>query len=153
MDEKKQVIVEVGPLQTGIQARILQVGVPNQNKRVYPAETAQAILQQIEMRCENGTVLGELGSDSPREIHSTINLDRVSHEVRNPRMKDGYLVVDVKLLETPNGKILNKLHATGMNLRNNFRTRGLGCYSQGPDGTILVTNYQLISVDFVSNPA
>ena len=128
---------------TTIIAKVLQVGVPNRNGRVYPPEAVQAMIEQANKRIAEGTLLGELG-----EVEGTsVTLDNVSHIVRGLHLEGDTVVATIELMNTPKGETLREL----LKIEGGpvFRTRGTGLVDEHG----VVSQYQLISVDAVMDGA
>jgi hypothetical protein len=125
---------------TTLTAKILGVGVPNENGHVYPPEAVQAMIEQAEKRISAGALFGELGMP----LRGTIDLYNVSHQITNLRVQGDTVVADIKVLKTPQGEILK-----GLLEDIDFRTRGYATLSA--DG--VVSDYQLVSIDAVSDGA
>lgn len=126
---------------------ILNLDVPNANGRTYTTETAQAMVDQATKRMSDGHALfGELGYPTG-EPFSTVDLNRVSHQITEVRVEDGKLIGKMKLLDTPMGNIARTLLDEAPHV--GIRPRGLANVQE--DGTI--TDFQLITFDIVSNPA
>ena len=107
-------------------ARLINIGVPNSNGRVYDDSAVDSIL--------NGPkeVLGSLGMPDD----SRVALSSVSHVVKNFAVKDDWLVGDVSIAGTESGKILE-----GIIDKMVFRPAGVG--SVNKDGVI--EKFKLVS--------
>jgi Prohead core protein serine protease len=115
--------------------QIMRADVPNGNGRVYPRATLESVVEQAKAK----PPLGHLGvPEGP-----TVELGKVSHTVGNLRLEGDYLVGDITVLDTPKGRVLMDLLDTCQ-----FRASGTGMVSE--DG--VVTEFQLISIDAVSDP-
>ena len=78
------------------------------------------VLRHLNERGEDGLVSGEILSDDST-MYSLMN---VSHMLQNFKIVDDLLLADVKLLETPQGKILKSLHDNNILLKTHvFRPR------------------------------
>lgn len=97
------------------------------------------MVEQVEKRTAEGGLLGEITMPE----RASIDLTRVSHQVTELRVEDGWVVGKIKVLNTPGGQALKSLLDGKVDL--NFAPRGMGYV----DGNGLVTNYQLISIDVV----
>ena len=126
----------------------------NQNGRVYPREI---LVREAKKYDENfvkqNRALGEL--DHPDS--SVVNLQNVSHNVKDMHFEGDNLVGTVEILTTPSGNILKELFQNGIKL--GISSRGLGSVEpvnekNGEDGTVEVQpDFELIAFDFVSNPS
>lgn len=125
---------------------ILTIDVPTLNGRTYTAEVAETIIDKVNSTSHG--VLGMMGVP-PR---LTVDLLQVSHRVSNARIADGQVIVDVHVLETPHGKALNALlEAYGSKIPDGVGFRCAGTGELSSEGE--VSNYHLISIDFVYDPA
>lgn len=123
--------------------KILDVGVPNKNGRTYSKEAAEDMVKQATTRIEQGTLFGEL---SP-SVSSTIDMQRVSHQITDVRLEGGAVYATVRVLKTPMGNIVKELLDNGVQV--DFRSRGFANISE--DG--VVSDYQLVSIDVVKDGA
>ena len=125
----------------------------NQNGRVYPKE----ILMRESKKYNDNFVkqnraLGEL--DHPDS--SVVNLQNVSHNVKDMHFEGDNLVGTVEILTTPSGNILKELFKNGIKL--GISSRGLGSVevvreSNGDQISKVGDDFELIAFDFVSNPS
>ena len=169
MSDKKNLIVdcmtfEVSPEQLNesmkenngklIVSGVLQrADAKNQNGRIYPREIlAREAKKYSGVQIKERRALGEL--DHPDS--SVVNLNNVSHNIREVHWEGDDLLGTVEVLSTPAGNILKELFKSGIKL--GISSRGLGSVepvneSDG-DGTVAVQNdFELIAFDFVSNPS
>jgi hypothetical protein len=92
---------------------------------------------------------GELGHpDSP-----TINLDRVSHMIKELKLEGNNYVGKAKIMDTPYGKIVKSLIDEGANL--GVSSRGMGSLRARNDGTQLVQDDFMLATagDIVADPS
>ena len=121
----------------------------NQNGRVYPKE----ILMRESKKYNDNFVkqnraLGEL--DHPDS--SVVNLQNVSHNVKEMHFEGDNLLGTVEILTTPSGNILKELFKNGIKL--GISSRGLGSVENIGEGAQEVQpDFELIAFDFVSNPS
>ena len=125
----------------------------NQNGRVYPME----ILQREAKNYNDGFIkqkraLGEL--DHPDS--SVVNLQNVSHNVKDMHWEGDNLLGTVEVLGTPSGNILKELFKSGIKL--GISSRGMGSVETvtedtGDQVTQVQPDFELIAFDFVSNPS
>jgi len=89
-----------------MKVQLLRLDVPNGNGRCYTTEAVEAAIKKL-----NGApLLGTIGIPEPNgDGNSFINLDirKVSHTVSNLRIEDGFLVGDMKILQTDPGSELS----------------------------------------------
>ena len=175
MSDKKNLIVdcmtfEVSPEQLNesmkenngklIVSGVLQrADAKNQNGRVYPKETLMREAKKYaEVQIKERRALGEL--DHPDS--SVVNLNNVSHNIREVHWEGDDLLGTVEVLSTPAGNILKELFKSGIKL--GISSRGLGSVEEIHEGneedgeeenpTVKVKDdFELIAFDFVSNPS
>ena len=125
----------------------------NQNGRVYPREI---LVRESKKYDENfvkqNRALGEL--DHPDS--SVVNLQNVSHNVKEMHFEGDNLVGTVEILTTPSGNILKELFKNGIKL--GISSRGLGSVemvqeANGDTVSKVGDDFELIAFDFVSNPS
>ena len=125
----------------------------NQNGRVYPREI---LVRESKKYDENfvkqNRALGEL--DHPDS--SVVNLQNVSHNVKEIHFEGDNLVGTVEILTTPSGNILRELFKNGIKL--GISSRGLGSVemvqeANGDTVSKVGDDFELIAFDFVSNPS
>ena len=125
----------------------------NQNGRIYPKDTlVREAKKYAETFIRERRALGEL--DHPDS--SVVNLNNVSHNVRDMSWKGDDLVGTVEVLGTPAGNILKELFKSGIKL--GISSRGLGSVKEihednGEDTVEVQPDFELIAFDFVSNPS
>ena len=125
----------------------------NQNGRVYPRNI---LVRESKKYDENfvkqNRALGEL--DHPDS--SVVNLQNVSHNVKEMHFEGDNLVGTVEILTTPSGNILRELFKNGIKL--GISSRGLGSVemvqeANGDTVSKVGDDFELIAFDFVSNPS
>jgi hypothetical protein len=120
----------------------------NQNGRIYPKKVLKREVEDYKKLINERRALGEL--DHPDS--SVVNLKNVSHMVTDVWWKGNDLMGEVKVLDTPNGRILKSLLNDNVNI--GISSRGMGSVKEQTDGTLRVGNdFDLIAWDFVSNPS
>ena len=125
----------------------------NQNGRVYPREILQREAKEYDTNfIRQKRALGEL--DHPDS--SVVNLQNVSHNVKEMHWEGDNLLGTVEVVGTPAGNILKELFKAGIKL--GISSRGMGSVEtvyEGPDkGAQKVgDDFELIAFDFVSNPS
>ena len=127
----------------------------NQNGRIYPREIlTREAKKYTDVQIKERRALGEL--DHPDS--SVVNLNNVSHNVREMHWDGDDLKGTVEVLGTPAGNILKELFKSGIKL--GISSRGLGSVKEikeeeGDDGDIkqVQPDFELIAFDFVSNPS
>jgi hypothetical protein len=124
----------------------------NQNGRVYPKETLMREAgKYADTFIKERRALGEL--DHPDS--SVVNLNNVSHNVRDMSWQGDDLVGTVEVLSTPSGNILKELFKSGIKL--GISSRGMGSvkevFGEGDNTLEVQPDFELIAFDFVSNPS
>ena len=125
----------------------------NQNGRVYPREILTREAKNYnENFIKQNRALGEL--DHPDS--SVVNLQNVSHNVKEMHFEGDNLLGTVEILTTPSGNILKELIKNGIKL--GISSRGLGSVevvreSNGDQVSKVGDDFELIAFDFVSNPS
>ena len=124
----------------------------NQNGRVYPKETlVREAKKYAGTFIKERRALGEL--DHPDS--SVVNLNNVSHNVRDMAWQGDDLVGTVEVLSTPSGNILKELFKCGIKL--GISSRGMGSVKEvmgeGEGALEVQPDFELIAFDFVSNPS
>jgi len=124
----------------------------NQNGRIYPREIlAREAKKYSTVQIKERRALGEL--DHPDS--SVVNLNNVSHNIREMNWEGDDLVGTVEVLSTPAGNILKELFKSGIKL--GISSRGLGSVEpvneDGSDTVAVQGDFELIAFDFVSNPS
>jgi len=124
----------------------------NQNGRVYPKEILMREVKNYkEVNIAERRALGEL--DHPES--SVVNLQNVSHNVKDVWWKGDDVMGTIEVLGTPAGNILKELLKAGIKL--GISSRGLGSveeiYEAGDSAVQVKDDFELICWDFVSNPS
>jgi hypothetical protein len=110
--------------------KILQLDVPTKNGTTYTTECISAMLKTIKPE-----IFGQIG------MATFVDLEKVSHVCTNFKIEDGWLQCDIKVLDTPCGKILKDMNG------GNFAASGIG----NIDTDKIVSNYELTGVHYVMN--
>lgn len=132
-----------------IEGIFMQGDKENRNKRLYPtnvlSEKVQEFTQDFIMK---NRALGELGHpEGP-----TINLDRVSHMITEISQAGTDFRGKAKILDTPNGKIVQNFIDEGVKL--GVSSRGLGSVKKNRDGISEVQkDFKLTTIDIVADPS
>jgi len=125
----------------------------NQNGRVYPREILAREAKKYEKEfITQRRAMGEL--DHPES--SVVNLQNVSHNVKDMHWEGDNLLGTVEVLGTPSGNILKELFKSGIKL--GISSRGMGSVEtvteDSGDAVVKVQpDFELIAFDFVSNPS
>ena len=122
----------------------------NQNGRVYPKDILEReIKKYAEGPVKERRAMGEL--DHPES--SVINLQNVSHNIVEVKMKGNDVYGKVEILSTPAGNILKELFRNGITV--GISSRGMGSVKENmSEGTVEVQDdFELLCFDFVSTPS
>ena len=128
----EQSIKENKPLR--VSGIIQRAETKNQNERVYPKEVLmREIKKYIEGPVKERRALGEL--DHPES--SVINLQNVSHNIVEIKVKDNDVYGTFEILSTPAGNILKELFRNGITV--GVSSRGMGSVEENQtEGTVQV---------------
>lgn len=133
-----------------IEGVFMQGGIKNRNGRMYPMETLDKEVQRYnDQFVKTNRAYGELGHpDGP-----TINLERVSHMIKDLKREGNDFVGRAKIMDTPYGKIVKSLIDEGAQL--GVSSRGMGSLVQNSDGINEVQgDFQLATAgDIVADPS
>ena len=142
-------IVEDKGKEQYIKGVFLQADVKNQNGRVYPFPILKREVKKYNKTyIKQGRALGELG----HPMGPVINLDRVSHVIKE-LVEDGKnFVGKAKVMDTPNGKIVKNFISEGVKL--GVSSRGMGSLKANKKGVNEVQgDFVLSTVDIVADPS
>jgi Prohead core protein serine protease len=133
-----------------IKGVFLQSNLKNRNGRIYPKEVLQKeIARYNEEYVQKNRAFGELGHpDTP-----SINLDRVSHMIKELYEDGDNFIGKAKIMDTPMGKIVKNLLDEGATI--GVSSRGMGTLRQGKDGVAEVSNDFVLATaaDIVADPS
>ena len=133
-----------------IEGIFMQGGIKNRNGRMYPMEKLdKEVSRYNDQFVKTNRAYGELGHpDGP-----TINLERVSHMIKDLRREGNDYVGKAKIMDTPYGKIVKSLIDEGAQL--GVSSRGMGSLQQNSDGINEVQgDFQLATAgDIVADPS
>ena len=124
----------------------------NQNGRIYPREVLMRESKKyLKEFISQHRAMGEL--DHPES--SVVNLQNVSHNVKEMHWEGDNLLGTVEVLGTPSGNILKELFKSGIKL--GISSRGMGSVETvsegGEQSQEVQPDFELIAFDFVSNPS
>ncbi len=137
-----------GEKQYFIEGIFMQSDTKNRNGRVYPEE----ILTNEVKRYNNEFVLknramGELGHpEGP-----TVNLERVSHLIKDLKVEGKDVYGRAKILDTPMGKIAKNLLGEGCMF--GVSSRGMGSLQEKNGVNYVQDDFMLATVDIVADPS
>lgn len=119
----------------------------NQNSRVYPRHILEREVRNYQKLVQENRACGEL--DHPDS--SVINLQNVSHIMREVRMDGDAVHGAIELLDTPKGKIAQSLVESGVKL--GISSRGVGSTRKQGDVIVVEEDFVLLGWDIVSDPS
>ncbi len=141
---------ETGKKNYNIEGVFLQADIKNRNGRLYPTEILdKEVKRYVKENVKKNRAYGELvHPDSP-----TINLDRVSHMIKDLKLEDKNFIGKAKIMDTPYGKIVKSLIDEGASL--GVSSRGMGSLKTTKDGTSEVQKDFMLATaaDIVADPS
>jgi hypothetical protein len=151
LSENVQYLVEQkeGKKEFYIHGVFMEMETKNRNNRVYKAEhTIPVVEKYIEEQIKNNRAYGELGHPQG----PSINLDRVSHMIKELRVDGNQIIGKAKIMETPMGNIVRNLIQEGAGL--GVSSRGMGSLVE-KNGVMEVQNdFHLATAgDIVADPS
>ena len=133
-----------------IEGIFMQAERKNRNGRMYPVEVlAKEANRYITEYVMKNRAYGELGHpDGP-----SINLERVSHMIKELRQEGNDFYGKAKIMDTPYGNIVKNLISEGACV--GVSTRGMGSLEERSDGTRVVKDdfYLATAADIVADPS
>jgi len=150
-DEKIEFITEEknGQKSHYIKGVFMQSEQKNRNGRIYPKKTlGEQVNKYINNYVNQNRAFGELGHpDGP-----VVNLERVSHMIKELREDGNNWVGKAKIMDTPYGKIVKNLIDEGAKL--GVSSRGMGSL-KNVNGTNIVQDdfYLATAADIVADPS
>jgi len=132
-----------------IKGIFMQSDIKNQNGRVYPHAVLKKEVGNFNNKyVKEGRALGELG----HPMGPVINLDRVSHVIKELTEDGKNFVGKAKVMDTPNGKIVKNFISEGVKL--GVSSRGMGSLKANKKGVNEVQgDFVLSTVDIVADPS
>jgi len=133
-----------------IKGIFMQSDIKNQNGRVYPHAVLQKEVKIFNAKYVNeGRALGELG----HPMGPVINLDRVSHVIKELTEDGKNFVGKAKVMDTPNGKIVKNFISEGVKL--GVSSRGMGSLKTNKKTGVneVQKDFVLSTVDIVADPS
>ena len=92
---------------------IAQADVPNLIGNIYTKEAIAKMYEKTKEAIDKGFFGGELIRDThDRKYDNPLDLSKVTHQVTQVNVIDGFLVADVSFMNTPDGEIARKLVAS-----------------------------------------
>lgn len=145
----KDIVEETGKKSYFIEGIFLQGDIKNRNGRRYPMEILEKEVNRYnENYIQKSRAFGELGHPSG----PTINLERVSHMIKEIRKDGSNFIGKAKLMETPYGEIVKNLLSEGARI--GVSSRGMGTLKEN-NGIMEVQNdfYLATAADIVADPS
>tara|TARA_R100000963_G_scaffold32165_1_gene23759 strand:- start:315 stop:962 length:648 start_codon:yes stop_codon:yes gene_type:complete len=131
-----------------IEGIFMQAERKNRNGRVYPQKIlADEVNRYNKEFVAKNRAMGELNHpDGP-----TVNLDRVSHIIKELKTDGNDIVGKAKILDTPMGKIAKNLIDEGAKL--GVSSRGMGSLEERKGVNYVKDDFLLSAVDLVADPS
>ena len=138
-----------GEKQYHIDGVFMQAEQKNRNGRVYPSRTLMNEVQRYNNEyVKTSRAMGELGHPEGPQL----NLERVSHLIKELRIDGDNVYGKAKILDTPYGKIVKDLIKEGVKI--GVSSRGMGSLKQNDKGINEVQDdFTLSAVDIVADPS
>lgn len=132
-----------------IEGIFLQGDIKNRNGRMYPSETlAKEVQRYNEEYVKQNRAYGELGHPNG----PTINLERVSHMIKDLKQEGSNFVGKAKILDTPYGNIVKNLMDEGARL--GVSSRGMGTIKERNGMNVVQDDFMLATAaDIVADPS
>ena len=132
-----------------IEGIFMQAEQKNRNGRVYPKEVLMNEVDRYNKEyVAKNRALGELNHPQG----PTVNLDRVSHMIKELRQQGDDVYGKAKIMDTPMGDIAKNLIKEGAKL--GVPSRGMGSLKQNKNGVNEVQkDFMLAAVDIVADPS
>jgi len=132
-----------------IEGVFMQSGIKNRNGRMYPEAILNKEVDRYNVEhVQKNRAMGELNHPQG----PTVNLDRVSHIIKNLKVEGNNIIGRAKVMDTPMGKIAKNLIDEGAKL--GVSSRGMGSLKQNKEGINEVQNdFMLAAVDIVADPS
>lgn len=139
---------EKGEKQYFIEGIFMQSDVKNRNGRVYPEPILTKEVERYnDELVQKNRAMGELGHpEGP-----TVNLERVSHIIKDLRIEGKNVYGKAKILETPMGKIAKNLLSEGCMF--GVSSRGMGSLQEKNGVNYVQDDFMLATVDIVADPS
>ena len=137
-----------GEKQYHIDGIFMQAEQKNRNGRVYPQKTLMKEVKRYNNEyVKTNRAMGELGHpDGPQ-----LNLERVSHLIKELRVDGNDIYGRAKILDTPYGKIVKDLVKEGVKI--GVSSRGMGSLKQVNGINEVQEDFNLAAVDIVADPS
>ena len=131
-----------------IQGVFMQAEQKNRNGRIYPLGImTNEVTRYNKDLVGRNRALGELNHPQG----PTVNLDRVSHMVKDLHLEGNDVVGKAKLLDTPMGNIAKNLVKEGAQL--GVSSRGMGSLEERNGSNYVKDDFMLSAIDIVADPS
>jgi len=133
-----------------IEGIFMQADLQNRNGRVYPVSILEKeCARYMKEAVQQNRAYGELGHPSG----PSINLDRVSHMIKELRQDGSNFIGRAKIMDTPMGNIVKNLMDEGASL--GVSTRGMGSIRENKQGFMDVQDdfHLATAADIVADPS
>ena len=133
-----------------IKGIIMKSDIKSQNGRVYPHSVLKREVKKFNKTyVKEGRALGELG----HPMGPVINLDRVSHVIKELYEDGKNFIGKAKVMDTPNGKIVKNFISEGVKL--GVSSRGMGSLKTNKKTGVneVQKDFILSTVDIVADPS
>ena len=131
-----------------IKGVFMEADTKNRNGRVYPGEIMDKEIGRYNNEyVKQNRAMGELGHpEGP-----TVNLERVSHIIKNLSVDGKQIIGEAKIMDTPYGKIVKNLIDEGAKL--GVSSRGMGSLKEQDGVNVVQEDFMLAAVDVVADPS
>lgn len=131
-----------------IEGVFMQAAQKNRNGRVYPTEVLMNEVKRYTKEYVNkNRAMGELNHPQG----PTVNLDRVSHMIKELNVQGDDVYGKAKIMDTPMGKIAKNLIDEGAKL--GVSSRGMGSLKEKDGVNEVQKDFMLAAVDIVADPS
>ena len=133
-----------------IEGVFMQADIQNRNGRVYPVSILEKeCARYMKEAVQQNRAYGELGHPNG----PSINLDRVSHMIKELRQDGSNFIGRAKIMDTPMGNIVKNLMDEGASL--GVSTRGMGSIRENKQGFMEVQDdfHLATAADIVADPS
>jgi hypothetical protein len=134
-----------------VEGIFVQQNIKNRNGRIYPGPLLEReVKRYTQEHISTGRAMGELGHPQGPGI----NLERVSHLVKECRQDGNNFIGKAQILDTPYGKIAESLIQSGVKL--GVSSRGMGSLREDPKlgAKVVQDDFRLaVMIDLVADPS
>lgn len=123
--------------------------VPTKNGRIYPLKIMEREIEKLRPAFKKGGVVGHL--DHPASGNG--GLTNASHVITDLYIKDGVVFGEAHILNNDRGRTIRELIERGYNVGLSSRGRGSTMPADSQQGEEVQEDFDLVTYDFVENPA